>query len=231
MVKKIAIIPARGGSTRVPYKNIINFNGKPMIAYTINAARESGLFEHIIVSTDDETIAEVSKQWGAEVPFLRTQYADHHSTVSLATLFALNQAEEYYKEKYDIVVQLMANCPIRDSRDIQISVDNFMRKRSEAQISCFKFGFSNPWWAFTLDEDGRGTNIIKVDTNKRSQDLKTLFCPTGAIWISTSKHLREYKSFYGNHRYFEIDWKHAVDIDNYDDVEMANVVFNMINRD
>ena len=229
MVKMIAIIPARGGSTRVPYKNIMGFNGKPMIAYTINAAKESGLFEHVIVSTDDEKIAEVSRQCGAEVPFLRTQYADHHSTVSLATLFALNQAEEYYKEKYDIVVQLMANCPIRDAKDIQAAYENFVQKKSEAQISCFKFGFSNPWWAFTLDEDGRGTSIIKEDTNKRSQDLKTLYCPTGAIWISTVQHLRKHENFYGNHRYFEIDWKHAVDIDSYDDVEMANVVFNMIN--
>ena len=99
MVKMIAIIPARGGSTRVPYKNIMDFNGKPMIAYTIDAAKESGLFEHIIVSTDDEKIAEVAKNCGAEVPFLRTQYADHHSTVSLATLFALDQAEEYLKER------------------------------------------------------------------------------------------------------------------------------------
>ena len=70
----IAIIPARGGSKRIPRKNVKGFCGKPMIAWSIEAAKESGLFDHIIVSTDDFEIAEVAKQWGAEVPFLRPAY-------------------------------------------------------------------------------------------------------------------------------------------------------------
>lgn len=93
---KIAVIPARGGSKRIPRKNIKSFCGEPMIAWSIKAAKSSGLFEHIIVSTDDEEIAEVAKQWGAEVPFLRPEvlsndYAGTTPVVAHATQWALDQ--------------------------------------------------------------------------------------------------------------------------------------------
>lgn len=94
---KLAVIPARGGSKRIPRKNIKLFNGKPMIAWSIEAAKSSGLFEHIIVSTDDAEIAEVAKQWGAEVPFLRPEELsnDHAGTtpvIAHATQWAIDQA-------------------------------------------------------------------------------------------------------------------------------------------
>jgi len=93
---KIAIIPARGGSKRIPRKNIKLFCGKPMIAWSIDAAKLSGLFEHIIVSTDDAEIAEVAKQWGAEVPFMRPEelsndYAGTTPVIAHATQWALDQ--------------------------------------------------------------------------------------------------------------------------------------------
>jgi len=83
---RVAIIPARGGSKRIEKKNIINFCGKPMIAWTIEAAKKSEMFERVVVSTDDQEIAEVARQCGASVPFLRKQYADDISPVSLATI-------------------------------------------------------------------------------------------------------------------------------------------------
>jgi pseudaminic acid cytidylyltransferase len=93
---RIAVIPARGGSKRIPRKNINPFNGKPMIAWSIEAAKSSGLFEHIIVSTDDEEIAEVSKQWGAEVPFIRPEelsndYASTTKVIAHATQWGLDE--------------------------------------------------------------------------------------------------------------------------------------------
>lgn len=156
MVNKqaIAIIPARGGSKRLPSKNIISFLGIPMIARTIKAAKDSNLFDRIIVSTDDEKIAEVSREYDAEVPFLRTEKADDHSPVSQATLFALMQAEKHFAENYEIVVQLMANCPLRDSGDIVNAYNNFAASKADFQISCFTGGFMNPWWAATLDDKG-----------------------------------------------------------------------------
>ncbi|MDZ7846861.1 MAG: hypothetical protein U5L96_08860 [Owenweeksia sp.] len=108
---RVAVIPARGGSQRIPHKNITDFEGKPLIAWTVRAAQRSGLCDKIVVSTDSEEIARVSREWGAEVPFLRDAYADHHSPVSEATLRTLTQLEEA-GETYDEVVQLFAVCPL-----------------------------------------------------------------------------------------------------------------------
>jgi N-acylneuraminate cytidylyltransferase len=224
--KSIAIIPARGGSKRIPKKNIMDFFEKPIIAYTIEAAINSKKFDRVLVSTDSPEIAEISKNFGAEVPFLRTENADDQTTVSEAVLFALDQAEAHYREKYDCVAQLMANCPIRDENDIIKAYDNFMENDYDSQLTCFKFGFMNPWWAFKLNKDFSDTKLIEQDINIRSQDLEELYCPTGAMWIAKSEQLRKYKSFYtGSQKYFEIDWKSAVDIDNYEDVELAKAVY------
>lgn len=222
--KAIAIIPARGGSKRLPGKNIIPFLGMPMIARTIKAAKDSKLFDRIIVSTDDEKIVEVSRKYGAEVPFLRTEKADDHSPVSQATLFALMQAEKHFAENYEIVVQLMANCPLRDSGDIIDAYNNFNKQKADFQISCFKYGFMNPWWAATLDDKGHAEKIFpeEADGIKRSQDLPKLYCPTGAIWIAKSTALKQAGTFYGkNYIMHPMPWDKAVDIDDNDDLKLA----------
>lgn len=227
--KSIAIIPARGGSQRVKNKNIIDFFGRPMIAYTIEAAISSGKFDRVIVSTDSKDIADISVQYGAEVPFLRAEAADSYTPVSTAVIFSLKQAEAYFKETYDTVTLLMANCPIRGREDIIKSFDHFIDNETAAQISCFKFGFMNPWWAFKLDEKGKGEALFPKALKSRSQDLCELYCPSGAIWIAKRQHLMKWNSFYGEHIYFEIDWKSAVDIDNYEDVDMAKAVYKLLN--
>ena len=221
--KKVAIIPARGGSKRVPGKNIIDFNGKPLIAWTIEAAKESGLFEKIVVSTDSEEIAKISREYGAEVPFLRVTAADDHSPVSDATLSTILQLEEK-GEYYDDVVQLFAVCPLRNSKDIIDSYEFFLEKETSFLLSCFKFVWMNPWWAVTLNEKQEPSWIFK-DTFKRSQDLPDLYSPTGAIWIAKIEDLKRDKTFYGkNHIFWEIDWKRAVDIDNYEDLQLAEIL-------
>ena len=226
MVKRrIAIIPARGGSKRIPKKNITDFNGLPMIAWTIKAAEESKLFDRILVSTDDSTIAEVAINAGAEVPFLRTDCADDYSTVSEATTFALQQAMEYWNEEYNVVVQLMANCPLRTSADIQLLVATFETEQRIAQISCFEYGWMNPWWAATINDEGRPTQVFSEALTQRSQDLPKLYCPTGAIWISTVKALLTHRTFYSpDHTFEPISLKSAMDIDDYEDLEIANAL-------
>jgi CMP-N-acetylneuraminic acid synthetase len=220
--KVVAVIPARGGSKRVPGKNIIDFNGKPLIAWTIEAAKESGLFEKIVVSTDSEEIAKISREYGAEVPFLRTTAADDHSPVSDATLSTVLQLEEK-GEFYDVVVQLFAVCPLRNSEDIKNSFNFFIDKEAPFLLSCFKYVWMNPWWAVTLNENQEPSWIFK-DTFKRSQDLPDLYCPTGAIWIANINDLKRDKTFYGEgHIFWEMDWKRAVDIDNYEDLQLAEI--------
>ncbi len=223
--QNIAIIPARGGSKRIPKKNIIDFNGQPMIAWSIQAAKDSGAFTRILVSTDDPEIAEVAKSLGAEVPFLREQYADDHSSVSEATAAALQQAMDYWQEDYKVVVQLMANCPLRDGLDIKAALASFEQHKRTAQISCFEYGWMNPWWAVTLDAQGEPNPLFPEALKQRSQDLPTLYCPTGAIWISTTEALLEHHSFYSPQHVFEpLSIRSAMDIDDYADMRMAKAL-------
>lgn len=224
----IAIIPARGGSKRIPKKNILDFNGKPMIAWTIEAALQTGDFSRVLVSTDDEEIAEVAAKYGAEVPFLRKTAADDISPVSVATIAALEQAEEYWGETYDLVVQLMANCPLRTSATISSMIHYFNEHQIDFLISAFKFGWMNPWWASKLNENSEPEQLFKNALNSRSQDLPDLYCPTGAVWMAKSDSLKSAGSFYGPaYRFGRISWEDAVDIDDYEDLVFAKAVFKM----
>jgi CMP-N-acetylneuraminic acid synthetase len=227
--KIIAIIPARGGSKRIPKKNIIPFLGKPLIAWTIEAAQKAGIFDRIVVSTDDPEIAEVSKAYGAEVPFLRDSGADDYTPVSEGTLRTILQLEEI-GETYDIVVQLFAVCPLRNAEEIKDSLVFFKNRNLKFLISCFKFTWMNPWWAVTLDKDQKPNWILKNE-NKRSQDQPKVYSPTGAIWIADVEELKLSKNFYGpDHVFWEMDWKTAIDIDNYEDIELAEALHNIIQK-
>lgn len=227
-MQRIAIIPARGGSKRIPRKNIIDFDGKPMIAWTIQAALESGYFDRVLVSTDSAEIADVSIAAGASAPFLRQENADNAAPSSLASISALKQAEAHWQTRFDRVVQLMPNCPLRNAGHIREAVENFAQKGHEYQISCFRFGWMNPWWAVRLGEDQVPTQLFPEAMSKRSQDLEHLYCPTGAIWIAGRDALLEAGTFYGlDHRFFPMDWIGAVDIDDMDDYRMALALAQM----
>lgn len=220
--KKIAIILGRGGSKRIPKKNIIDFAGKPMIAWSIEAAIASQQFDRVCVSTDSEEIAEVARDYGAEVPFLRTEAADDTAPASEATIVALEQAEAFFSERYGIVAQLMGNCPLRHQVDIVDAMDNFARVQPDAQISCFRYGWMNPWWAAELGDDNRPFFKFTDTLTARSQDLPPLFCPSGALWVASVEALKKYKSFYGGRSIFHtMSWMSAMDIDDVEDLEMA----------
>ncbi len=223
---RIAIIPARGGSKRIPRKNIVDLFDKPLIAWTIEAALESNCFSQVLVSTDDEEIAQVSREYGASVPFLRTDFADDHTPVSLATLSCLHQAEKHWNRSFQTVVQLLPSCPLRTARDIQSAIETFDSTGSRLQVSCFKFGWMNPWWAARLDADRKPTRLFPESALTRSQDLGTLYCPTGAIWIAQSDALKAESSFYGSGHVFEpMPWTSSIDIDDHEDLEMAKAVW------
>ena len=232
--KRIAIIPARGGSKRIPKKNIIDFFGKPMISWTIESALETNLFDKVIVSTDNEEIAEISRSFGAEVPFLRNKYMDDFSPVSLATLSTLEQYYEYSGKSYDTVIQLMPNCPLRSGKDIKSQLDFFYKKQEKFSVlSGFNYGMFNPWWAHFLDENNNYKQIFKdFSTSKRSQDLDPLVCPSGATWISSVNNLKKFKSFYSNdYTFYKSDWYKLVDIDSYEDLILAKAAHKILNEE
>lgn len=226
MSSKICIIPARGGSKRIPQKNILDFFEKPMIVWTIEAALKSKIFDKVVVSTDDEKIAEISKKFGADVPFFRNDKNDDISPVSEATLTTLKQLKSNLGLEYDYVVQLMANCPLRDGNDIIQSWNHFQNRQLNFQLSSFKFGWMNPWWSARIQEDGKPIAMFPESKLKRSQDLPPLYCPTGAIWIAKTIELMKSGTFYGpGYEFCEVNWISAVDIDDYEDLKMAKAAY------
>ena len=193
-----------------------------MIAWTIKAAIESDLFSRVLVSTDCEEISKISREYGAEVPFLRSGNSDDFTEVSKATCDALFQAEDHWGIEFDTVTQLMANCPLRNSKVIKDFHKEFLARNVNFLLSCFKFGWMNPWWAFKINENNEHSFIFDNALEQRSQDLEDLFCPTGSVWIAKASALKNTHSFYDeNHQFFEIDWISAVDIDDEKDLNFA----------
>lgn len=226
MTKIIAIIPARGGSQRIKGKNIIDFHGKPMILHTLEAAKECGIFTKIVVSTDCHETKEICEASGFGVPFLRKEYSDNMSSVNEATISALIQAESYFNENYDVVIQLMPNSPLRTSEDILNQYARFQQQKASFSISCTMCGWQNPWWSFQLQESNRAEWNFPDALKSRSQDLPDLFVPNGAVWIASVASLKLSKSFYQKETlFFEMDFINSMDIDTVDDLELAKKLY------
>jgi N-acylneuraminate cytidylyltransferase len=120
----------------------------------------------------------------------------------------------------------MANCPLRGSAEILDAVGNFHGSGAEFQISCFRFGWMNPWWAARLGEQGQPEYLFPEARTQRSQDLAPLYCPSGAIWIARSDSLRRSGTFYGpGHILHPMPWIAAFDIDDADDFAMARAFY------
>jgi len=227
--RRIAIILARSGSKRLPGKNVLDFGGKPMLAWSVEAALAAGCFDRVLVSTDHEGIAAVGRRHGAAVPFLRDGGSGDHASSSEATLIALRQAEEYWKESYQCVAQLMANCPFRNAANILDALAAFEGSGAPAQISVFRFGWMNPWWAMRQQTDGQPEYLFPQARKSRSQDLPPLYCPSGALWIARRDALDSAGTFYApGHVVFPMNWMSAMDIDDEEDLLMARVCIELM---
>lgn len=224
-MNRIAIIPARSGSKRIPNKNILPLCGKPMLQWTIEAACESGLFQRVLVSTDSQDYADLAVQCGAAAPFLRDAAVDDHSPVSHATAHAVEQAEEYYGEHYRTVVQLMPNCPLRTSATILKVVARYEQESPASLISGFQYGWMNPNWAHELDSSGKPAPLFPDRMQMRSQDCPPLYCPTGSVWVTGKESLLAARDFYvDGWRMESIPWQEAIDIDDESDWAMAEAL-------
>ena len=224
----IAVIPARGGSKRITGKNIRNLCGKPLIAYTIEAARNTNLFEKIVVSTDNPEIAEIARQYKAEIPFMRdSKLSDDFTPVSAATtdvLLRLDPAGDIF----GYVCQLMPNCPLRTATDIVESYRQMVNSDANSQLSVVRYGWQNPWWAMRRNEKYILEPVFSDYITARSQDLPELFCPTGAIWWARTNVIRREGTYHiPNRTGWEISWEHGIDIDTEDDWAIAEVVLSL----
>lgn len=223
----LAVIPARGGSKRVPGKNIRLLHGKPALQYTVEAALQSTLFERVIVSTDDQKIADLAVSLGAEAPFLRSAgLSDDFTPVSEVTIDAIARVDS--SSRFKAVCQLMPNCPLRNAQDIQDSYSQFLSSGATNQISITSYGWLNPWWAMNRTDDLRLEHVMPALVENRSQDLPPLFCPTGAVWWADCDRLKKAGTFHTpDKRGWEIPWQRAVDIDSEEDWKMAEVLLLM----
>ena len=220
----LAFIPARGGSVGIPGKNIKDFCGKPLIAYTIEVAKESGIFDRIVVSTDSEEIAEVSKKYGAEVPYLRpAELATATANVSEAAMHMLNYLRDKEGYEPDLMYLLQTTSPLRDVGDIQKSLAIFEKEKAPALVSVCQTHHQ------TLNiQNGRLVVINPATEHVKRQELQTTYKQDGSmIYIVDVPYFREHKKFVpeGNTAAYIIPkWK-AVDVDDMEDFELAEVLY------
>lgn len=195
-MKNICIIPARGGSKRIPRKNIKPFMGKPIIAYSIEAALKSGLFEEVMVSTDDEEIAAVAMQYGAKVPFMRSaETANDYATTFDVIEEVLNtyKAEERF---FDVVCCIYATAPFVSDVKLQTSYRSLVENGYDSVYAVVAYSY--PVQRGLKIEQGRMSMLYPEYLNTRSQDLKPVYHDAGQFYFSKVKPLEEAKSFLGN---------------------------------
>lgn len=222
----IAIIPSRGGSQRIPLKSLEKVGGRSLLQRTIETARDSKLFDRIIVSTDSEKIASEGQKFGAEVPRLRTTASDNLTPVSLATIHTLEQLLEVDSQFLNATVyQLMPNCPFLSLKTLNKAFSKFQRDSTNSLLSAVK---ADPihWFAFEIDEYGNYKRIIEgVKDNMRTQDYPTMYVPSGAVWVASTSYLLENRNFYGkNFKFFEVPFIDGFDIDTKEQLEFARTL-------
>lgn len=223
-MKILGLIPARGGSKGVPHKNIIDIKGKPLINYSIEtglAAVKKGIIDRVVVSTDDQKIADVSLKAGAEVPFLRPDYLSNDTAKSVDVMI---HAYEFFKEQgivYDAILLLQPTTPLRTVEDIENSVDIFIKSNNSSLISCFKEEYVCDLVSY--HKDGDLARPLNPNHNKgvRRQELEDIYVRNGAIYITTVEHM------ISNHRVFDdvpsiyvMPKDRSVNIDCMDDIEL-----------
>ena len=225
---KIAVIPARGGSKRIPRKNIKYFCGKPMIAWSIDVAKMSGLFDHIIVSTDDVEIVEVAKQWGAETPFMRpdelsNDYAGTTEVIAHATQWALDQGLDV-----DAVCCIYATAPFVQVEDLQRGLEAL--ESGDWAYAFTATDFAAPIFrAFKQSADGGIEMFFPEHFSTRSQDLPTALHDAGQFYWGRPSAWMEDKRIFDRHSVPVIipRWR-VQDIDDQDDWIRAEMIYKQM---
>ena len=220
------IIPARSGSKGLPGKNIKLLNAKPLIYYSIKVAKESKYQGKVIVSTDDQKIAEISKECGADVPYLRPLEL---STDQSSSIDVILHAIEFFKQQnvyYDTVVLFQPTSPLRLLEDINIAFDLFIKKNAEAVVSVCE-NDHHPYWSNTLPESGSMKDFIRPEIKGLNrQQLPKSYRLNGAIYISTVEALVANKGFIHSGTYASVmPNERSVDIDHEIDFDLAESCF------
>jgi pseudaminic acid cytidylyltransferase len=229
VINNIAIIPARGGSKRIPGKNIKEFSGKPIIAYSVEAALASNLFSEVMVSTDNEAIARVAMQYGAKVPFMRSaKNADDYST----TFDVLKEVMDAYKnvsKHFEYGCCIYPTAPFINNL---LLIDAYKKLKEQNFDSVFPVvQYAYPVWRSLKLEDDKISMWWPENLNKRSQDLPASYHDAGQFYWFDIKGLLISGALYSkNSGAIVIDEMHAQDIDTLQDWEVAEFKYKYLQQ-
>ncbi len=228
-MKALAIITARGGSKRIPRKNIKEFVGKPILAYSIEAALQSGVFDEVMVSTEDEEIAEISKKYGANVPFYRSERTsnDFASTVDVIE----EVVDEYEKrgKTFDMIVCIYPTAPFVTAERLKEAVEKLESSDADTLIPVVSFSYP-PQRALVIKDDMLVFNDTRY-LNSRSQDLEKHYHDAGQFYVTKTESFKTYREFMvGKVLPMELSELEVQDIDNEVDWKLAELKYKMIHE-
>lgn len=223
-MKNIAIITARSGSKGLPNKNILPLDGKPLIAHTIIAAKESGMFDTVMVSTDSEEYAAIAREWGAEVPFLRSE--ENSSDKAGSWDVVREVLDEYRKrgEEFDTFTLLQPTSPLRSAEDIK-NAYKLMEEKGAHSVVSMSEALVSPMLCFPIKEDLCMGGLANPNNNKRRQDHPTYYNLNGALYIVRTDSLPDDNFIYTDTCYVYImPEERSVDIDTALDFMLVETV-------
>lgn len=227
-MKAICIIPARGGSKRIPRKNIKDFLGKPIIAYSIEAALASGIFDEVMVSTDDEEIAEVARRYGAAVPFMRSA---HTASDFATTADVINEVLDTYStqgKEFDTVCCIYATAPFVTPARLRDAMDILDDGEFDSAFTCTAFSYP-VLRGLVIDDHGRLAMKWPEYAKSRSQDLQTIYHDAGQFYIAKTKYFRSINRFWGsNTAPIVLSELEVQDLDTPTDWTLAELKYRMI---
>ncbi len=224
---KLAIIPARGGSKRIPHKNIRPFLGRPLISYALEAIRSSRLFDRIVVSTDDEEIAAVARQYGAEVPFMReAALADDFTGTEAVTLDAAQRLEQ---EGFcaDIICCVYATAPLLTAYWLEQAYARVQADNTDYLYACCEFPFPIQRAQY-LEPDGTPVPVMPECMPMRSQDLRKTYQDAGLFYFYSHRYLLEGQRDHLVRRGFELPRYRVIDIDTLEDFTVATAMYTAL---
>ena len=227
---KIAIIPARGGSKRIPKKNIKPFLGKSIIRYSIEAAIQSNLFDHVIVSTDDQEISKIAVESGAIVPFVRSEKnSDDHAILAdvLLEVLLFYQAKNIY---FDEVCCLLPTAPFVSSKQLKVSYNKLNIEKLDSVFPVLSYSFPIQRSLQIVQEKVK--MVWEEHMSSRSQDLEKRYHDAGQYyWLRTEVFLQEKKLFMKNSGAIVISELEAQDIDTETDWKLAELKYKLLKNE
>lgn len=226
-MKRLAMITARGGSKRIPRKNIKEFCGKPILAYSVSAALECGLFDEVMVSTDDEEIARVAREWGAQVPFLRSrENADDFSTTRDVVLEVL-EAYRLLGKEFDAVCVIYPTAPFITAAVLKEAMNMLEETGADSVLPVVRFGF--PPQRGLVIRDGRAAFCWPEYSLVRSQDLEPFYHDAGQFYCVNTKQFLEQKLLVmDNTCPLVLPEERVQDIDTMEDWKLAELKYRLL---